>query len=570
MATIRSAKTKMSKLFDGFSGLGARTPLDGKGAAAMKNFRVRTNGRLDSRTGYRPLATLPGGSVRGFWEGTVGGVLYRVAAAGDQLYRLDPHSLAATVVGSLPTSAGPVRFFAFENGLYLADGEALQVFDTITNQFTAVIPYVPLYGFEWPPLGNGIVKEPLNLLTNSLRVHFISTTATHFYLPFYAQKIDCVLLDDSPTSNYTLSEDGKYIVIPEAKSATTAEVAYTALFGNDVIEHISASAVPYVHEGALSQRLFLGGAEGDHHVYCSSAVTSPMLEGCRACYGNAKPLYFKDADVFHIGSRDDPVSAFHPHYGAVLAMNRAQAWVLQEEDGIMEDRPVPEAVGAVRQEAVTSYQNKTLVLNRGSIQSLTSPATQPENLKTDALTLPFENFITSSLYEHGILFWNAAEEELWVRDTTDPDGTVWIYHPESKEWYTFDNIHANLFFSCAEGIGFGTPEGKLFILDSDLHTDDGYPICCMYETSELAMDEHGTQMRALTLSLTATIADSPTDVCVTCDKKQRSFSLPYGKDGIRRFDLRLAPGRSRFLRCRITAMATKPVTLFRLALHACA
>ena len=73
MAKIKVKHAFSKKSFYGFHGVGSNEILSGEGASSMCNFRIREDGALVSREGYRQRISLPKAPVRGIWEGILAG-----------------------------------------------------------------------------------------------------------------------------------------------------------------------------------------------------------------------------------------------------------------------------------------------------------------------------------------------------------------------------------------------------------------------------------------------------------------------------------------------------------------
>ncbi len=566
MAKIKPQNAHFEKIFNGFGGLLETEPLSGKHAASISNFRVRENGILESRKGYQYFGGYSTSPVRGFWEGTVEGKSICAAVTGTTVSTFDLDSGARTYAGTTTSQTGRVRFFFFRGELYLVDGKEIKVFLTSTNNFVSVQPYIPLYGKKWDPITCGSVHEPMNLLTNSIRINYQNTNGGKtFQLPFYVKSVDAVRVNRSDTDEYLLSSDHSYITIISNALSLEVDVMVTVDLPTDTKHPILRSTNGYVHTGFQQERLLLCGS--DHRLYHSAHVTNPMLYTCRGFSPYARPLYFKESDVLQLGDSEHPVHAFCPHYDGVLAMSRTHSWLLQEEkdEECLVPRMVLEEIGAPNPDAIVPIKEGIAVIGHGNLKKIHSWITRPADLETENIPLPTDTFISDTLYERGTLFWNIDEEEIWLRDPQDTTGTVWVMKYDTGEWYRFENIKATIFFHYSRGIGFGTPYGELYFFDNDEEKDYLTKIPLLYESGDFDFGAPAQTRRALHLSLSADLGGQTVEFYVKYGHRSRSFLL-QGRSGggVEHFDMRVPPGRHRFLRFGIRGAVQATVKFYKL------
>ncbi len=566
MAKINPRNAHFEKVFGGFGGLLETEPLSGKHAMSMANFRVRENGILESRKGYQYFGGYGTSPVRGFWEGTVDGKFICVAVNGTAINTFDPNNGARTAAGTTTSQTGRVRFFLFRGELYLVDGEEIKVFTTSTNSFISVKPYIPLYGKQWDPVVGGLVHEPMNLLTNTIRVNYANSSGGKtFQLPFYVKSVDSVRVNRAATDDYQLSSDHSYITITSSALILEVDVMVTVDLATDSKYPIMHSTNGYVHTGFQQERLLLCGS--DNRLYHSAKVTDAMLFTCRGFSPYASPLYFKERDVLLLGDNKHPVHAFCPHYDGVLAMSSLHSWLLQEDEDeeCLVPRMVLQEIGAPNPDAIVPMKDGIAVIGHGNLKKIHSLVTRPADLESENIPLPTDTFISDTLYKRGMLFWNIDEEEIWLRDPQDANGTVWVMKYDSGEWYRFENIKATLFFRFSRGIGFGTPRGELYFFDNDMEKDYLANTSLLYESGDFDFEAPAQTRRSLHLSLSADLNGQTVEFYIQYGHRARSFVLK-GKNGggIENFSMRVPPGRHRFLRFGIRGTVKSTVKFYKL------
>ena len=567
MATINPSRAFAKKRFERFAGLGASQSLSGEGAYDMCNLRIMPDGSLASREGFRTLAKLAGGAIRGFWEGPLDGTTRRFAVCGSAVYLLDVETDTQTVVATLSDTEGAVTFFLFEGQLYLLDGEELRVYQHSTKRFIPIEPYVPLVGNQWHPTSYGDIYEPLNLLTNRMRVRYLNSIAsTVFYLPYYADKVEAVYVDGVRANDVTLKSGGEYIEVPSAETATRIDVVMSASFLNDASHPLQKSRRALTKLFGKAERLFLYGGEDESCVYCSKTVTTEMLNVCRVHIPSALPLYFRESDVLFLGSREHPAHALLPYRDEILAFGDRETWRIYSNDNvnieaecISSDLECP-SYGM----ALLCDGTPTLAGSRG-LARMETLLSRPELLQIDRMlyptaNAPFEDFQTV------ISTFLPQMQEIWLRDAADPNGSVWVYRIDQKEWYRFDGICATLFFRSSLGLVFGTEDGKICLFDPNLTSDDGVPFRCFYQSTCFDFGTSETVRRALRASLSANLHGGEAMLTLTDEKRSTQHRLRGKHEHVlEHFDIRRRNGRYRFLCFSIDVQSSCRTELFKLS-----
>ncbi|MBQ7335426.1 MAG: hypothetical protein IJW92_03000, partial [Clostridia bacterium] len=358
MSKIKPSRADAALRIADFAGIGAGGALSGKGAADLCNFRIRTDGTLETRAGYRRLTGWESGSVRAFWEGTLENTSYCFAVCGAKIYRLEPPTFEAVAVGSLLDSVGSVRFVCYCDALFLLDGNAILTYRSALDTFEAVVPYAPLYGRNWSPTDLGEINEPFNLLSNCLRIHYLNMNgATAFYLPYYAQRVDAVRVDNVQTTEFTFTANSNYVVIPSAASATEVEIAIFVKVDENTRLRMLWTRDGYIHEEDGEQHLLLYGGLEDYRIYCSVPLDGGLLNACKVFYPETDPLYFRAEDILLLGDSAHPPHTLCPHYGGILALSDRKGWLLQQADGVMEATVVLNGLGCAVAGAAVSCGN---------------------------------------------------------------------------------------------------------------------------------------------------------------------------------------------------------------------
>lgn len=566
MSKIRPDRADSKKIFDGFGGLSAVTPPSEGGLRVISNFRVREDGVLEKRCGYRTYAVFPS-PVRGFWQGTVGGDARCFAVCGNTVLHLT--NGATTDSSTIDTSDGAVYFFTYSDRLFLIDGSNIYAFDELYLHFRKTDGYAPLYGRNWHPTNYGDVYEELNLLCPKLRVHYANTTgATEFHLPYYASSVDKVRIDNRTVTGYYLNEAGDVLTVPSV--GASVEVAFTMAIDDEERELVPQCTRAFTDRIDACERLILYGAPLGHYLFCSSVVTPAMISFCNVFYSDATPLYFQSSGMITVGAPDTPVTTLYRNHDRVLAFHALGATSIafdSEGDGVT-DYPLLRGVGCCVNGVDLSPEGDPIILNEQGVLQLSSTISEPDTFALKDLSAGLKEVKALCKNPNTIVYHDAAHGELWLRNPDDTQGLVWVLRLSGKQWYCFEAINAKMFCEIDGAPGFADEYGDLFVFDDDLHTDAGTLIKGVLETDFLSLSYPELQKRGLRVSICAQERGS-TQLVLETEKKSKShvFSEETSQNPTL-IDLRTSLGRFRFVRVRISDSGSGRSKYHRLALYA--
>ena len=555
-----------------FGGIRDHAGLTSENAYDMRNFRILSDGSLEKRCGFSKRYSL-GGAVRGIWEGTLSGETYFFAVAGAQIYRLGPDDTSPQAIYTLPTTAGNVSFAFYRENLYLLDGQTLLIFRASSQSFTVAEGYTPLYGQNWHPTELGEINEPLNLIQNKIRIHYLNTNgSTVFNLPFTTEKISSVKINGSSTTLYSFTPYTSSFTIPSSL-ATVGSVEVTAtpdsIFSRRATVLEAANAV--VYQTPHHQVFMSFGDSLGYSIYRSAVVTDEMLDACLLSCASADPLYIPKDHAFSVGSTQHPVRALCQYEDQMLVFNDENVWTIRYTGNETEDAeilPLRSGLGCASEKGVGMCGEFPVAISESGIVQLEFSSGNSDFCQTELISGEIEKRFDSTFLTRAILFWHRAKNELWLRDPLDTEGLVWIRDMERKLWFSFDGIHANRFFETDGSVGFSTDDGNIFVFDETLDTDNGVAVSAYYQSHFLGFSKPEFAKRAIRLSLCSQTKGSTVTALVETERAEKSFAL-NGKnsDAPSFFDRRLAIGRFRFLRFRLSAdgAARCRILLFSLA-----
>lgn len=560
-----------------FGGIRTNARLSPLGASDMRNFRILSDGSLEKRCGARLRFYLTG-SVRGAWEGTVEGKSYFFAVAGASVYRLtedDPVGEPQPIY-YLPTDEGMVSFISYADHLYLNDGVSICRFVPALGTFTVADCYTPLYGKNWNPIGMGTVYEPRNLLQNRIRIHYLNAAGeTEFRLPYSCKQINRLRVNGKTVTTYSFVEGSTTFRISNelAMEYGSVEVAVTLDPLLDRRTAILSSAISATFTDPYREAVVFGGGAAGYRVYFTTPVSRDQLTACTLSYPNSDPLYVREGSEFSVGSAQHPITALLQSGTQLLVFNDRTMWSLRYPST---DAEAPEilllrtGVGCSSLGGAILCDSDVVTVQENGITRITFKANDPDMCEIESLSIPIANKLSSAMLTRAILLWQRSVGELWVRDPNDSLGTVWIYSKNRKSWYAYSGLNASCLFEGFGTVGFGTPSGRLCLMDETFDTDAGEPIDAWYESLYLEPDWPEAPRRIGRACLCADPNGSELDLTLESENGKQRFTLLGGtRNGAPTiFDCRLHLGRFRLLRYKLSAVGTSRCRIHYLSLLA--
>ncbi len=567
MSKIKPRRALVSKEVTGFSGLGNSDLPNSNGASDICNFRIRADGTLETRSGSRLLMHFSDGSIRGMWEGTVNGTSYFFIVAGNQIYRLTNEGSEKYPAGTLDSSVGNVTFCLYNDLLLLLDGSQMKIFRSEEEQFDVVVPYAPLIGYNWHPTNYGEEYESVNLLTPRMRIHFLNSTgSTVFYLPYYPQSIDRILVDGKEVTDYTFTINTNYVTLPRESVGTIVEIAFSVDLNTTLRKQILASPNGYVDPSKSEESLLLyGGSEGNR-LYISTTPDGNQVNYSHLFYNRADAIYFTGSDTLFLGDTLHPITAICPYYDAMLVLNSRQTWLLEKADGKLTARTILNGIGNSAPGAALLCDGHPILIHESGIFRLSSTRAQLENPICENISDSIKGLLPSNLATSAVSFWDAQHNELWLRALNEDDDIVWIWNAQIKQWYRFSGLQPSMLYTCSFGTLFAV--GNLLNkLDEQQFTDSGNSYSAYYQSAYFDFSHAETQRRSVRAVLCANPRGCTTTLVIENERGTQQFQLPsrVATSHPQIFDVRLRPRRHRFLRFRISTIGTSKSSIYKLS-----
>ncbi len=535
MSKIKPKRAFAKEVFTSFDGIRAG------GADDMRNFRILADGSIEKRCGWETLHTLPD-TVRGVWQGSLNGRSRCFAVCGSSIYSLD--GALPTKLNSIATDEGRVRFLLYREHLYLLDGNRLYLYRNDSIGFAVAEGYVPLFGYNWEPSGKGDVHEPLNLLSNRLRMHYFNSSGSStIRLPFYAESIESLRVDGVEDTAYRFTALGDSVTL--SRIGSDIDIAFTVYGSSDHWEKLHNAAIGFCGRTETEEYMLLAS---DSHIYSSTPVSTAMLNGSLSRYSTTDPLYFKLTDVHPVGDNEHPVTAFHPERDRVLAFttNGAASVCLSLDGGVSDCYTLPLSMGCTAPDASLSIDGDPVIINECGIFRLHAASDDPDRFYPTPLCEPMDFWKKQSFLSGAVCKNDRTNGELWFRDPSDENGLVWVYHILQKQWYCFDGISASSFFILDGKQGFASAN-RVCCFDESLTADDGNAIEAVYKSGFLGFSSPESVKRSLRVTLCGFGAEATLEL--ESERRAQSYLLLTSPDTVPVcLDKRARFGRFRHLR----------------------
>jgi hypothetical protein len=209
-----------------------------------------------------------------------------------------------------------------------------------------------------------------------------------------------------------------------------------------------------------------------------------------------------------------------------------------------------------------------VILNESGVFRLESNAGEPDEIQPIPLSEGMEQMLTKSFVKNAVATCNLPHGELWFRDATEADGVVWVYHIATKQWYCFDNVHADSFLSLDGDLCFVSSR-SICRFDESLNSDGGIVIEASWESGTLGFSSPEALKRALRISLVADQGGNVTQITLRTERREKSVLIQnLSRDSAHLIDVRIPVGRFRLLRVKLRDVGMNRSRYDRLAFYA--
>ena len=474
MSKTKKDQKRVIKL-DGFNGINRLKSHDSKVYAHDSvNFRIKTDGSLEKRCGFRPLTDL-GGTIRAFFCGSVLGVDLAYYLVGSSVYTVELKSGDIKELGTIGTSEGEACIFFYRGTLYLLDGKDMYFYTG--KEFKLCYGYVPLYGKDWPGIYEGKVNEPRNIINRKIRITYKIVEIDTFFLAvgYDIESVDAIYVNGSPISDksYTLDNPFKSIFVDDILTIGTIVEVHLTL-KNPMQEELSAFCknVNSILFGASSNdRMFFWGGEDPSKIYCSSFVSKQSLKESQKEYPESDFIYIPEGFDFNVGDGKNKVQGATLHHDRLLIFTDGNVWRANISASGIDDFPVSGVnsdIGCSVYDGVTLGGNDPISIGKNTLWKWTDDTDTLSKSNAYSISLPIDPTISPDEFEHLGLFYSVRENELWLYNRES--GNVRIYDLTNDRWFRFEGIFADRIFDAGGQIGF-LRGSQIYIFDSNLYKD---------------------------------------------------------------------------------------------------
>lgn len=476
-------KTEYSK-FKGVDLSSNPTQVDStRGAMGTVNLISDSGGFPEKRKGWRVLQSCEA-PVNGLYRGVIKGKEYFLVHGGTKLYQWTDGSIKELKSG---LTNGKGTAFTLNDKIYVLTGGEYLVFDGETVKDATADAYVPTTSIANKPEGGGTSFEDVNLLSSKRKNEFCADgSATVYQLDttdvesIAEVKVDAKVWE---SSKYTL--DGKKGQVKFTTAPPKPSIAgkdnVTITFVKTVEgykDKIIKCTIAGIYGGKSQDRVFLSG--------------NPDAQDTDWRCESNNPLYFSDLSYTKVGADGAAIigySAISDSQAIIKADDRSETTIYFRGYNIdtttskvqFPVRRAAAGAGAVAKRAFAYLPEEPVFLSRTGVFALTS-----SNITALQVARNRSYYVDAALTKEEHLenacavVWNgyyvlAVNGHAYVMDTNQNVA----YKPQSYgdyvyECYYWDNFPAVRMMESRGSLYFGTADGKICRLNTDIDTMQAY------------------------------------------------------------------------------------------------
>lgn len=476
-------KTEYSK-FKGVDLSSNPTQVDStRGAMGTVNLISDSGGFPEKRKGWRVLLNVEK-PVNGLYRGVIKGKEYFLVHGGTKLYQWTDSSIKELKSG---LTNGKGTAFTLNDKIYVLTGGEYLVFDGETVKDATADAYVPTTSIANKPEGGGTSFEDVNLLSSKRKNEFCADgSATVYQLDttdvesIAEVKVDAKVWE---SSKYTL--DGKKGQVKFTTAPPKPSIAgkdnVTITFVKTVEgykDKIIKCTIAGIYGGKSQDRVFLSG--------------NPDAQDTDWRCESNNPLYFSDLSYTKVGADGAAIvgySAISDSQAIIKADDRSETTIYFRGYNIdtttskvqFPVRRAAAGAGAVAKRAFAYLPEEPVFLSRTGVFALTS-----SNITALQVARNRSYYVDAALTKEEHLenacavVWNgyyvlAVNGHAYVMDTNQNVA----YKPQSYgdyvyECYYWDNFPAVRMMESRGSLYFGTSDGKICRLNTDIDTMQAY------------------------------------------------------------------------------------------------
>ena len=451
-------QSKSSLTFHGFRGVDGRVcRSDPPVATRLENFRIRSDGSLEKRCGYRPLYDA-GAPIRAMWTGRVQGAFLGYLLLGNVLYSLDFSALERTALGEVETTEGHACIFFYRGSLYVLD--ATGFYRLSGNQLVRPTGYAPLIGKDWSNNEIGLPYEPKNILNPNVRISYVITDPPSLFLcaPDEILSIRAVYVNGvfQTGDKYSYDPDFNTVNVPGLQAGDRVQVYLTLrLDYTNLLTDLYSSTQVTLFGDANCDRLFFWGGRRSGTIFCSSFVESHSLKESQLHFPDTDGLYIPEGFEFQVGSGHSPVTGAIRHFDRLLLFTEAETWMASSAASGREEFPavcVNPSLGCAHPQGLVLTGNDPVSIGEGGIWQWTGDTEALNHRNARCLSKEIEGMFSSEELSHASLSYHRADDTLWVLFPHRME--AWLLDIPTKNWVCYTRIHADRLLDLGGQMGF--------------------------------------------------------------------------------------------------------------------
>ncbi len=501
--------------------------------AKIENFRLGPSGELNKREGYIRLHTF-NSAIRGAVSD--GEAIYVVSDSSFYVCKNNQMTAKDRLNGAVFSSdKEKVIMFIHSPNVFIMGGGVYYCYDISADTFTKLTGYAPVIGTTDSTEDAQIIKEPFNLLTETVRRRVrLDSSQRNYSFPEKAIAVNCVRVNDVALDSLLyygdISGSGLILsladsVIEENEGILEVEyvVAKTVFTPNR--SKITDCKKSYVFSSDAGAVLFLYDSP---HMSPGCIIYSKQSAAPMHSYDSFD--YFPDERELVIGDGTKPIRA-------IVELGERTAAITS--DGIYEIREsiltsgdvkfyasrLYSELGASESSGAVVYENYVFFMNETGLFRLSY---DPVNAiyRITQIDIPESIISSKSLYKSTKLHIDRGNGELWFYNGNG----IGVYSIRYQKWYNFSGIKADFFFNVNAKTAF-VDYNTLNIFDENVYEDADGGFEAFIESKNLSFDNVFTEKTIYAFGASFERREGAALECVLINDKGNEFRTVIKSDG---------------------------------------
>lgn len=489
-----------STVYQGFKGVDYSTDaimVDKNRSPDMVNMISDRNGLPEKRVGMRTLFSVEA-PVNGIFYGCIGDKRLYIVHGGSKLYKFTQQG-AEEIKSGLTSSRSTAFFFGrrtdkddfnADTALYILTGSEYLCYDGETVQAVSENAYIPTILIAKPPAGGGNSFEAVNLLQKKRTERFYGDGSAKVY-QLAANEID----QDEVTVKQILANEEKALVegVDFTVNRATGQLTFikappsSPVSGEDNIYITYSKTIEgyaeRIKKCSVATHYGLGGA---NRVF----VTGNPEFGAYDWWCEINdPTYFPDLNYSVVGTTNTAIMGY-AKLGEYLVVikedNQQDGTIFLRSAAISSSQALfPLKYGITGTGAISKYSfanliDEPLFLSRTGIYAVTSNTITAERTLQNRSYFINNRLCKEQNPEEAVAAeWNgyyvlAVNDKIYLLDSRRKSAAGLGDISFSYECYLWEGISARCMLSCCGELYFGTSDGRVCKLNTDIETMDKY------------------------------------------------------------------------------------------------